>query len=219
MSDSTFDFNVFIKESKDVLQNPKTYFASLKTSGGMSEPLIKAVIYGAIAGAISFLWSLLHIGAASYGMFGGGAIGIMTFIWSIIGAIIGLFIGSVILLVISSICKGSTDFEANMRVTATLMVMMPISAFFSFAGHFNIYFGLIVSLAIGAYSLWLLYNGLVETLKANPETTKIVTYVLVALFVVVSLAGIGVQKRANRFLDEFNSKDLNELLEDTGNDE
>ena len=47
-----------------------------------------------------------------------GAIGIMAFIWSVIGAVIGLFIGAVILLVISSICKGSTDFEANMRVTA-----------------------------------------------------------------------------------------------------
>jgi len=66
MGDSTFDFNLFIKESKDVLQNPKTHFAALKTSGGMTEPIIKAVIYGAIAGAISFLWSLLHIGAASY---------------------------------------------------------------------------------------------------------------------------------------------------------
>ena len=57
--------------------------------------------------------------------------------------------------------------------------------------------------------------GLIETLKANPETSKIVTYVLVALFVIVSLAGIGVQKRADRFMNEFNNKDLNEILEDT----
>jgi hypothetical protein len=219
MSDSTFDFNLFIKESKEVLLNPKTYFAALKTSGGMSEPLIKAVVYGALSGAISFLWSLLHIGTTSYGMFGGGAIGVMTFIWSVIGAIIGLFIGSVILLVISSICKGNTDFEANMRVTATLMVMMPISAFFSFAGYFNIYLGVIVSLAIGAYSLWLLYIALIETLKANPETSKIVTYVLIALLVVFTLAGIGVKKRADRFMDEFSNKDLNELLKDTEDEE
>lgn len=215
MNDSTFDFNLFIKESKDVLLNPKSHFAALKTSGGMTEPLIKAVVYGAIAGAISFLWSILHIGSVSYGMFGGTGIGVMTFIWSVIGALIGLFIGSVILLIISSICKGNSDFEANMRVTATVMVMMPISAFFSFAGNLNIYFGLIVSLAIGAYSIWLLYHGLIETLKANPETTRIVTYVLVALLVVVSLAGIGVQKRADRFMNEFNSKDFNEIIDDT----
>jgi hypothetical protein len=215
MNDGTFDFNLFIKESKDVLQNPKAYFAGLKTSGGMTEPLIKAVIYGAVSGAISFLWSILHIGAVSYGMFGGGAIGIMTFIWSVIGAIIGLFIGAVILLVISSICKGSTDFEANMRVTAACMVMMPVSSFFSFAGHFNLYFGVIVSLAISIYGIWLLYNGLVEALKASPETSKIVMYVLIALLVVVTLTGIGVRKRANRFMEDFNNKDLNELLKDT----
>ena len=52
----------------------------MKTTGGMTEPLIKAVIYGAIAGVISFIWSLLKIGAVTGGMFG-GAIGIMVFIW------------------------------------------------------------------------------------------------------------------------------------------
>ena len=81
MSNGTFDFNAFIKESKDVLVNPKSYFSTMKTSGGMTEPLIKAVIYGAIAGAIAFLWSLLKIGAVAGGLLG-GAIGIMVFIWS-----------------------------------------------------------------------------------------------------------------------------------------
>jgi hypothetical protein len=209
MSDSTFDVNLFIKESVDVLVNPKSYFSTMKTSGGMSEPLIKAVIYGAVAGAIAFIWSLLKISAMT-GF--GGAIGIMVFIWSIIGAIIGLFIGAVILLVISSICKGSTDFEANMRVTAALMVMMPINAFLGFAGHFNLYFGVIVTIAVSIYSVWLLYNGLVESLKTNPETTKIVSYVLIAIIVVFTLVGIGAKKRAARFLDEFNNN--KEMMKD-----
>src|SRR5664280_533547 len=175
MSDTSFDFSLFMKESVDVLVNPKSYFSTMKTTGGMTEPLIKAVIYGAISGALAFIWSLLRLGAMTGGLFG-GAIGIMVFIWSIIGAIIGLFIGAVILLVISSICKGSTDFEANIRVTASLMVMMPINAFLGFAGHFNLYFGVIVTIAVSIYSVWLLYNGLVEALKTNPETTKIVSY-------------------------------------------
>src|SRR5450759_826182 len=132
MNNGTFDFNEFIKESKDVLVNPKSYFSTMKTSGGMTEPLIKAVIYGAIAGVIAFIWSLLNIGAMGGSMFGGG-FGIMILIWKIIGSIIGLFIGAVILLVISSICKGNAGFEANLRVTAAVMVVMPISAFFGFA--------------------------------------------------------------------------------------
>jgi hypothetical protein len=213
MSDGTFDLNLFIKESKDILVNPKSYFSTMKTSGGMSEPLIKAVIYGAISGAIAFLWSLLKIGAVTGGLFG-GAIGLMVFIWSIIGAIIGLFIGAVILLVISSICKGNTDFEANVRVTAALMVMMPINAFFGFAGHFNLYFGVIISLAVSVYMLWMMYNGLVEALKTNPETTKIVSYVLIAIFVLFILLGIGAKRRASQFMNEFNNSDLKEMMKD-----
>jgi hypothetical protein len=211
MSDSSFDLNAFIQESKDVLLNPKSYFSTMKTSGGMSEPLIKAVIYGAVAGAIAFIWSLLKIGGVS-GF--GGAIGVMVFIWSIIGAIIGLFIGAVILLVISSICKGNTDFEANLRVTAATMVIMPINAFFGFAGHFNLYFGVIVSIALSLLAVWLFYNGLVEALKANPETSKIVSYIFIAIIVVFILVGIGARKRANQFMNEFNNSDVKEMMKD-----
>ncbi len=211
MADSTFDFNLFIKESKDVLVNPKAYFSTMKTTGGMTEPIIKAVIYGAVAGILSLIWSFLHIGAMTNSLFG-GAIGIMAFIWSVIGAIIGLFIGAVVILVISSICKGSTDFEANLRVAAALLVFMPIKALFSFVGYFNIYLGLIVGLALTIFALWLLYNALVEALKASPETTKIVTYVLIAIFVLFMLLGLGARRRARQFMNEFNNKDVNELM-------
>ena len=91
MSNGTFDFNAFIKESKDVLVNPKSYFSTMKTSGGITEPLIKAVIYGAIAGVFAFLWSLLKIGAVTGGLLG-GAVGIMALVGYIVVAIIGLFI-------------------------------------------------------------------------------------------------------------------------------
>jgi hypothetical protein len=213
MADSTFDLNAFLQESKDVLLNPKSYFSTMKISGGMTEPLIKAVIYGAISGAIAFIWSLLRIGAVTGGLFG-GAIGVMIFIWTIIGAIIGLFIGGVILLVISSICKGNTDFEANVRVTAAVMVMMPVNSFFAFAGHFSIYLGVVVSLALSLYLLWLYYNGLTQALKSNPETTKIVTYVLIAIFVIFILVGLGARKRAMKFMNEFNSTDVKEMMKD-----
>jgi len=213
MSDSTFDVNAFIQESKAILFNPKSYFPTMKTSGGIAEPLIKAVIYGALSGAIAFIWSILRIGAVGGGIFG-SAVGVMIFIWTIFAAVIGLFIGAVILLVISSICKGNSDFEANVRVTAALMVMMPVNSFFAFAGHFSVYLALIFSLAVSLYSLWLLYNGLVEALKTNPETTKIVSYVLVALVVLFLLIGLGARRRANQFMKEFNNSDVKEMLKD-----
>jgi hypothetical protein len=213
MSNGTFDFNEFIKESKDVLVNPKSYFSTMKTTGGIPEPLIKAVIYGAIAGVFSFLWSILHIGAASNPIFG-GAVGIMLFIGAIIGAVIGVFIGAVVVLILSAICKGSTDFESNLRVSAALMVIMPISSFLAFAGSLNIYLGLIVTLAVDLYALWLLYNGLVEALKAKPETTRILMYVLIGIIVLFLLVGFGMKRKANEFMKEFNNTDFKEMMKD-----
>lgn len=210
MSDGTFDFNALIKESKDVLTNPKSYFSTMKTTGGMTEPLIKAVIYGAVAGVFTFLWSILHIGAAGAGMFG-GAVGVVSLIWSVVGAIIGLFVGAVILLVISSICKGSTDFESNVRVTAAVMVVMPISAFLGFAGGINLYLGTVVSLAVSVFAFWLLYNGLVETLKTKQETTKIVLIVIIAIVVLVTLVSI---RKVNQFKNNFDNSDLQEMMKD-----
>jgi len=213
MSNGTFDFSLFIKESKDVLENPKSYFSTMKTTGGMSEPLIKALIYGAVSGLISFLWSLLGIGALGAGGIFGGAVGVMVFVFAIIGAIIGLFIGGVVVLILSAICKGNTDFEANVRVTASLMVMMPISSLLGFAGGINLYLGVVIGLAINIFALWLLYNGLVEALKSKPETTKIVTYVLIAIFVLFSFIGIG----AKRTADKFMNTDMKELFEEMEN--
>lgn len=190
MSNGTFDVNAFIKESKEVLLNPKSYFSTMKLTGGITEPLIKAVLYGAVAGIFVFLWSLFNIGDKT-GMMFGGSVGIMSLIWYVIAAGIGLFIGAVILLVISSICKGNTDFEANARVTAATMVLLPVNAFFGFVSAFSISLGSFISLAINLYGLWLLYNGLVEALKAKPATAKIISYVLVALIVLTVIMGMG----------------------------
>jgi hypothetical protein len=147
MSESTsFDFNAFIKESKETLLNPKAYFSTMKTSGGMAEPVIKALIYGVLAGIIAFLWGIIGLGGR-IGVFGAG-IGVMVLVWVILGAIIGLFIGAVIVLIISSICKGNTDFEANLRVVASLMVIMPISALLGFTMGINSIFGAIVTMCV-----------------------------------------------------------------------
>jgi hypothetical protein len=135
----------------------------------------------------------------------------VIFIGRIIGSIIGLFIGAVILLVISSICKGNTDFEANVRVTAAVMVMMPVSALLGFALHINFYLGTIISLAVSIYALWLLYNGLVEALKSNPETTKIVSYVLIALTVLIM---VFTMSTTHRLMKGFNNKDVKEMMKD-----
>ncbi len=216
MSNSTFNFNSFIKESIDVLVKPKAYFSTMKTTGGIAEPLIKAVLYGLIAGIIALIWGVLKIGT-SIGIFG-GAVGVMMFFWYIIAAIIGLFIGAVIMLIISAICKGSTDFEANVRVTASVMVIMPIGALLGFISGLNSVAGSIVSLLLNLFALYLIFHGLVEALKAKPSSSKILTIILAALMVLFFIIGLGAKKAANKFLDDFKSQDFQEMIEDMETD-
>jgi Yip1 domain. len=209
MSETSFDFNAFIKESKDVLVTPKSYFSTMKTTGGLGEPIIKAIIYGAVAGIISFLFSLLNLGGGIFGT----AFSIGILFKAIIGSVIGLFIGAVLTLVVSAICKGSTDFEACARVTAAIMVVMPIIAILGFILHFSFIAWEIVFMIVSIYELYLLYHGLVEALKANAGTIKIVMYVLMGLIVLSTLITIITQRRVVNSMDT----DLKEMMQDMQN--
>jgi len=205
MSNEGFNFSKFIADSKNSLMNPKDYFASLSITGGFVEPIIKAVLYGFVAGIFTLLWGVLKIGSIDAGMLGGmlgTTVGIMGFIWSIIGALIGLFIGGVIVLIISAICGGSTDYEANVRVVASLMVISPINALFGFLGFMS-FIGTIVGLAISLYSIWMLYHALNESLKAKVATSKIISIVLAVLLALFTLVGMGAKKATSSFLNSY----------------
>jgi hypothetical protein len=192
MADSIFDFNKFIEDSKQTLLAPKEYFTSMAKEGGYGEPVIKALIYGLIAGIISFIWALLNLSAAG-GMLGGYAAGgasIMIIIFSLIGAIIGLFIGGIIMLIISAICGGNTNYEANVRVVASLMVLSPVNALLSFTMGINFYLGSIISLLVMIYGIWLLYNALVSALTAKEGTAKVVSIIIVIIPVILLLSSL-----------------------------
>ena len=211
MSNETFNFNQFIKDSIASLTNPKEYFSTMQVEGGLGVPIIKALIYGSITGVISFIWSLLNIGGAVGGLFG-SAVGIMLFVWAIVGAVIGLFIGAVITLIVSAICSGSTDYEANARVTASLMVIMPINALFGFlSGTVDTLVGLLINF----YSLYMLYNALIGSLKAKESASKILSMVLGGILVLFILIGMGAKKKANNFLDGY-GVDMEKAVEDYG---
>jgi len=209
---ASFDLNVFIKESKETLLNPKAYFSTMKTSGGMGEPVLKALIYSVVAGIIVFLWGILGIGGQA-GIFGAG-IGAMALIWTIIGAMIGLFIGAVVVLIISAICKGNTDFEACLRVVSSLMVLFPISAVLGFITGLSPVVGAIIGLCVNLYGLYLLYFGLTESLKANPATTKIVMYVLAVILVIFMIAGLSARKKLTNYMDDLSQVNQKELIKE-----
>jgi hypothetical protein len=183
MADAGFDFQKFIAETKDVLISPKSYFASMQKSGGLLDPIVRAAIFGVIAGVFSFLWGLLIFNA--FWAFGAGA-GVTAIIFSPIFAVIGLFIGGIIILIISAISGGSTDFETNLRVSASLMVLYPIQVLLMFTYGINIFFGAVLVLLFSLYGIWLLFNALVFALSAKESVAKIIMIVL-AIFPVLGI--------------------------------
>ncbi len=218
-----FSIQKMIEDAKSVLVNPKKHFASMSLTGGMGEPVIKALIYGTVAGILHFLWGLLHLSVAG-GLFMGHAVGLMLLIWSIIGAVIGLFIGAVVVLVISAICSGSTDFESNVRITADMMVLMPIGALFGFLGGIS-FLSTLINVVINLYALWMLYHALNEALKANQNTSKILTLVLAALMVLFLLIGMATRRAVHRIsgnpdqMMEKYSKAARKLAKEYGGEE
>jgi len=215
MSDKAFDFNKFIEETRAVLLTPAGYFASMQKSGGLAEPLIKAVIYGTVAGIINLIWAALNFSAAAGmmgGMFGGG-IGVAGLIMSIIGSIIVLFLGGAILLVISAICGGSTDYESNVRVTASIMALSPAGALFGFLSGFSLTLGGLVSIAISLYGIWMLYNALTRALGAKDGAAKVISIILAVIPVLMILSALLCVKAAKNMPGQM-MKEMNIPAED-----
>lgn len=208
MSNEKIDFKQILKDSRETLLNPKEYFASLSLTGGFAEPVIKAAIYGTLAGLFSLLWNVLGLSAMGVGMWG-GVVGVMSLVWSVIGAIIAVFIGGVVVLVISAICGGNTDFEANLRVSASLMVLYPISAFLGFFYAINFTLGGMVGLIVNLYGLYLLYEAIIQSLKGKESSMRIV---LIVLAVIVML-GFFQGRRASNKLKDFSDMYGQELVE------
>ena len=179
MAEGGFDFKKFLDETKATLITPAEYFAVMPKEGGFGDPLVKAVIYSLIAGIIGFIFSFMNLSTFS-GLFG-SSVGLFLIINSLFFGIIGLFMGGAIILVISSICGGNTNYETNVRVTASLMAIYPIHALLSFLTGVNIWIGQLVFLTIALYGLYMLFVALTKSLEGKKETAKIVSIIFNSL--------------------------------------
>jgi len=133
-------FPAFIETLKLVLLNPTTAFSAMKTEGGLSEPLIYAVIGASVGFIVNLLFSLLM---SSFGFMGNrnalagilsagvGAVVLVVFVPVLIA--LGLFIGSAILHLCLMLVGGARrPFETTFRVvcfgagSAYPLMMLPI---------------------------------------------------------------------------------------------
>jgi len=186
MSSLTFDLNLFLQESKNTLLNPKRYFSSMKIFGGLADPLIKAMAYGILTGLIYLICWFFRIKSFGAG-YVGDAVGFLAFIKIIIMTAISSAIGALLLVLISTSCRGNSDYEPNLRVTASLLAVMPVYAIFSILWELNVYLGIIISFIISLYFIWILYFGLVAALKCKQKNVSFVLYGLAVIIVLLLL--------------------------------
>jgi len=165
--------------------------------GGLGEPILKALVYGVVAGIFVLIWSLLNLTGFTGGIFG-SAVGIAGFFWSILGAVIGVFIGGLVVLIVSAICGGNTEFEPNMRVAAAIMVLLPINAFLGFFDGISFALGSVISLLVNLYGIYMLYLAVRGVLSAKEQTARIVSYVLGGLMVLFLIIGLATRSAVRK---------------------
>ncbi len=182
MSDSGFDFKKIIDDTKGVLTSPAEYFASMSKEGGFVEPLIKALVYSVIAGVIGSIVGFITIKMSPLGALVGMGTMISSMLWGLVGAliigIIGLFLGGLLIMLASMISGGNKEYEAAVRVAASLMVISPIRSLFAFLSDVNIWLGMVVSIALSLYGIYLLYIALIKSLGGKELAAKIIAGVL-----------------------------------------
>jgi hypothetical protein len=190
MAESSFDFQKFFADSLQILVNPTEYFTRIEKGGGLGDPIIRAILYGITAGIINFIWGILKLGSAG-GWFGGllgSGISIMALIFTIIGSVFLLFIGGIIILILSAICGGSTDFEASVRVSASTMIVIPLSALIGVTSGVSFFMRSLITLLISVYGIFLMHKGIIHTLNGKKAVARIVAIIL-SVFPVLFILG------------------------------
>ena len=189
MNHGKYTFLGVYEESRKTLLKPAAYFSEMEIGAGWGEPIYKVFVYGLVSGLFILLWSFLDIIGVTEGVLSGD-VGVIGFFSTIIGALLGTFIGAFVILLVSSICDGRTHFESAFLIAAALMVLLPLNAFLGFFDGIAYVPGAVISLGVNLYGIYMLYTGLTRVLQAKKKPARTFSYILagiMVLFLVVVL--------------------------------
>lgn len=173
----SFDLGKVIEDAKRVATGPAEFYRDMPQSGGFAEPCIFLLVMALIMGALATLLSLFgmgHIGAM--------AIGFGSFILFPIMAVIGSFIGALVMFVIWKLMGSAKDYEAAYRCIAYAAVIYPITPLVGWMP----YLGTIITMGLGMY---LMYVATIEVHQIKQQTAQTVIGVLAAVLILMQLSG------------------------------
>ena len=206
MSDGSYMLKKIYEDTRQALLRPEHYFAAIETKSGWAEPIMKALIYGITSGLFILLWSFLDIIGVTEGIFSGD-VGVVGFFITIIGAVVGIFVGGFLIIIISYICNGNINFTSALYIAAAVMVFLPLNAFIGIFDGINYVLGLLISLGMNLYGLYMLYTAVTVTLKTEKKPARIIFYVLGGILLLSLLFVLYARNEVRKYNERSGSKE------------
>jgi len=191
---SQFDINKVIADAKFIITNPVGYYQSMPKTGGFAEPLIFVAVMAAVTGIIAAIFSLFSSSVAGMLAAGFSAIILMP-----IFAVIGAFIGSVILFVIWKLMGSPENYETAFRCLAAITAIYPIIAVLSIIPYIGTIIGIV-------WATWLLIEASVAVHGRNRQTASIVFGILGALMLISNVSSEYAARNLASKLDQYQNR-------------
>lgn len=166
-----FNYKDFITETQEVLVSPKKYFLKMRKNGGFVYPVIKAAIYGLVAGILSAILSKTFLGVFN----------VTALINSTILAVFIMAVGTIILHLIAKLCKGDSKFEDTAQAAASIMVIHPIYSVLTFFMLVDLSLMIVLMALASLFFLYLLFHAVVHGLGGNRMGARTITSIFAIL--------------------------------------
>ena len=163
-----------LRRIRNLVVNPRRYFTKIVADGNMEESMLKAFLYGLLAGCLVLLIRLL--GGATITL---GAVFTAIVIVPVL-AVALLFVMGGLMMLVSEITGGERDWEIAIKGLASIFFIYPIILVLN-ALAFNCVSMWVISLLVDIYVLFLFYNISLYCMRGKKGNIVIVIGVL-ALF-------------------------------------
>ncbi len=178
-----------------VITNPSGFYRDMPKTGGFQHPIIFLVVMMVVSMVIGYIGSLAHIGISPMGgMMGAGAIA--GIIIAPIIVLVFSFIAAGILFIIWKIMGSQENYETAYRCAAYSSGIIPVTSVLGFIP----YLGSVAGLLWGFY---LIITASIEVHKIKSSLAWTVWGIIAALFIMLSLSA---QYAARKFSGEWMEK-------------
>jgi hypothetical protein len=165
------------QDSLQLLVNPAYFFSTLSADHSIGKSLVKVIYYGLISSLLLvFLFvngKSINDGSAMISLLMALGLGLIV----ILNNILVLFVGGLIVSMISAIGKNKSDFRLGVQVVAAIEVLL-IPLVFIVMTAIDETLKYYINVVLNMYALYLLYNALIYTFKSRRMFAVVITVFL-----------------------------------------